>query len=83
MKSNKKFLMFLMVMSMLFTVYENVREFKANEEKVFVSEMQLSEHTVSVSKKESDTVNGLQPDMLQAGVEVVLHADFPASKIEK
>lgn len=44
MKSNKKFLMFLLVMSMLFTVYENVGELMAKAEETPISKIQLSEH---------------------------------------
>lgn len=80
MKSNKKFLMFLLVMSMLFTVYENVGELMAKAEETPISEIQLSEHTVSVTEKKNNAENILHADVLQAGVEVVLHADIATSK---
>lgn len=80
MKSNKKFLMFLLVMSMLFTVYENVGELMAKAEETPISKIQLSEHTVSVTEKKNNAENILHADVLQAGVEVVLHADIATSK---
>lgn len=71
MKSNKKFLALLMLISMLLTACENMGMSATNDTAHSVSPIQLSELTVSTSKEENNATNELQPGKLQTNAENV------------